>query len=336
MIEKREILDASARELGYSRPVALLLQCLSFGEWPGGPGGPASGAGFLADETVRTAIFAVGQLNDLLPAVAYRHARHCLPNDAASEPVTGSTNGEQQLRDHLASHRYRCIMQRKCLVEVARALNGCGIEPWLMTSADVVWSGQPRWQYARGLGVLVPHDGLDRAKAALAGLGYAQARRLDQAGYTSETQWLRADLSGWLALAGAGDNPGIERIVPDSKIENSGSRAEADGAVVRLLPPPLAMVHAMLHHHTCKGQGWRKTTTLKSLYEFGWRVNQATNAEREMLRDLADCNRALAEVMDAWLEASKRVFNLAAGIGREWVNRGDRLNVRINSADGSI
>ena len=302
------------RTTNQSDPVALLSQILSLGT----PGTIAAcPAGPVGDETLWSSIWAAAVPRGLLPAVADRIAPQCFPGAAGASDQQQSTYAEAQLRDHLAGQLARSQRQRLHLIEIVDTMNRAGIEPLLMTCARAIWRQSPRWHFARDLGVLVADQELAEAKRRLAAKGYRQVAALEPSGFKCETIWYRPDLSGWIALRALSSHLLVESLLSGAELLRSSGDAPADGAVARVLPADLSLLHSMLVHcpqRQLRFIGGPPTVALEALYEFAWSITQLSPDEAAAVHQRASLSLELGAILDVWLETARQRLHLSAGL----------------------
>jgi len=276
-------------------------------------------------------IFAVGMTHGLLAAALDRLVARGVIN--ADDAVRDAGAGIDIVHQYTTALSYRQQSQRARLIELAGALNSCNIEPLLTSCSQAIWQGEPAWVHARGLAVNVPAPQWPAAKLALQDTGYRQVPPLDRMQGQGETHWFRPELSGWIALRAPEPRRAMRGWLAGEELWHMTTPAVAEHARVRLLPPHLSVLHAIVYDGHAGAWFGHGKIRLKPLYAFAWRVSQMSATERTALLRRANGTAKLKSLLDHWLCAADDCFSmlplqaidLSAGARQQWARHKSRM-----------
>jgi hypothetical protein len=265
---------------------------------------------------LRPRLFAPGVLNGLLELAAAENMLALLagrlldsglmPPDRPDRP-----GGEGVLRRHLADHHDRRDTMTRHLRELVAVLDGRGIRPMLLKGAVSLWEGRPSWRYLRDIDLLVEAGEAYPAQDALAEIGYGPDPDLpDRPNRHHLAPLYKAGFPGWIEIHRSGGNRYAERLLPTSELLAAAIACDDRALSVRILPPAVQLLHAVVHHHVGHGGDARGTLSLKGLYEFAWGVNGLTTEQKHWLVARAARHPRLVPMLEFWLAASARLFRL--------------------------
>jgi hypothetical protein len=242
----------------------------------------------------------------LTPAVAERILKRGLLTEGALRRERGAA-----LAAVVAAHIERRKVLAKRLDELVAAFNRDGIEPILIKGAVSLWTGTPSWRSLRDIDLLVPAPDTGRAQAIAVALGYA-TRPGPPRGRRSRhhmPELVRPDLPGWIEIHGHAGNYNAEPFLSAAELaRDSPLSAVAARGRVRLPPPHLVTLHALIHHHIGHSADRHGRLDLKGLYEFAAALNELDPAGREALHRRAAKHPRLAAAVDLWVAAASDFY----------------------------
>ncbi|MEZ5875312.1 MAG: nucleotidyltransferase family protein [Hyphomicrobiales bacterium] len=128
------------------------------------------------------------------------------------------------------------------------ALNGVGIEPVLIKGAQSLWTGSPEWRYQIDLDLLIAENEAHSAQEELIKIGYGPDPELPKRDHRHHLEPLfRQDMPACIEIHRRAGNRYAEPLLPTAELLREGRRSEKDGLRVRLLPPHLHMLQALIH-----------------------------------------------------------------------------------------
>jgi KDO2-lipid IV(A) lauroyltransferase len=292
-----------------SDPVVLLGQCLAFEEAAFDPA--ALRHRIASEDGVWGEIVAAALRHGLLPAVADRLAAKGLlpPEPRGARPTALSP--ARQLQDHLTSHRERRKAQRAHLIEIVRELNSRGIECILLRDAQTLWLKEPEWRHLRSLEILTAACEWATTQATLIRLGYQQClvKRMGNRLWPSrKARFVKPEFPGWIDIH-LGYNRNAESLLPIAEVVAKNIPVAEEGVRVRLLPPPLFILDALIGRHYARRPPAHEIS-LEGLYQFAWwMAHRATQDGNNMRKRAAQDPRLLA-ALNFWVAASVDLFCL--------------------------
>ena len=206
--------------------------------------------------------------------------------------------------DHL--ERRRVLGER--LVEIAEALDRAGIVPLALKGGRSIVTGWPDWRYLRDLDLLIEPRRAVEAQEIVMRLGYrpSEAPR-PRLVHHHLHELYREDMPGWIE---------IHRRAGPSRVEQFLSTREMRAAAlpsamgVSVLPPHLAALHGMVHHHVGHRAVKHATIAPKGLYEFAAELMHLTAEERGLLVARASRHPRLLAIYDLWIAAADDLFGM--------------------------
>jgi hypothetical protein len=220
-----------------------------------------------------------------------------------------------RLAGRIAANLARRRIMAERLSELVLAFNAAGIEPILIKGAISLWTGTPGWRSLRDIDVVVPPPDTQRAQALTMGLGYRIAPAGEVQGARSRhhmPELERDDLPGWIEIHAHAGNYNAEPFLPVSElIRESVPAGEPGRGRVRIPPPYLATLHALIHHHVGHSADRHGKLDLKGLYEFAAAVHDLDRTGRESLVGRASRHPRLVAALDLWTAAAADFYDLA-------------------------
>jgi len=262
----------------------------------------------------------------LLAALAERLLANMLvPPDTPARPGSAT-----MLRQYLTKHRERRAQMTLLLRDSVSALNRIGVTPILLKGANSLWDQKPAWRFLRDIDLLVPADRADDAARALHDAGYYPDDARPVRPHHHHLAPLYNEMhNGWVELHRRGGNRYAERLLPTDELTRSSTASTAHGLSVGLLDPVAQVLHALVHHHVGHGGDARGTMSVKGLYEFAWAANELTGDQKERLVERSAEHPRLAAILDLWVAAAARLFDLPASppfaIARDAAERAETL-----------
>jgi hypothetical protein len=240
----------------------------------------------------------------LTPAVAERILRRNLAPPGAEPALAASVAANIRRRKAMAGR----------LDELVLAFNRAGIEPILIKGAISLMAGGPGWRTLRDIDLVVPPPDTERAQAVAEGIGYRVSPTAGKRGARSRhhmPELFRDDLPGWIEIHAHAGNYNAEPFLPVGELAGSSAPAAMPGGGrVRIPPPHLAVLHALIHHHVGHSADRHGRLDLKGLYEFAAGVLDLAPVEREALVARAGRHPRLVAALDLWIAAAADFYAL--------------------------
>jgi hypothetical protein len=210
-----------------------------------------------------------------------------------------------------AQHEHHRQVMCVRLGELVACLNNVGVEPLLLKGAGSLWSGTPSWRFLRDIDLLVPSEHAEGAHAVLLSRGFRpHPDQSERPRRHHLAPLFRDDFPGWVDVHRRGGNAYAERLLPTEELLAKGLQSARGPLTVRLLPAPLQVLHAMVHHHVGHSAYARGTLSLKGLYEFAWAVTRMDRTERGALVDRATRHPRLSALLDLWTAAASEFYRM--------------------------
>ena len=216
----------------------------------------------------------------------------------------------QVLCDAAGQHQHLQAQRLERLIELASLLNAAGMEPILLKGGRALWTGAPAWRTMGDLDLLV-FGGAAEAQALAMNAGYAPMPGYDHPdAWHHEINLYRDDLPGWLEFHGRAAMHCADILLTTESLVAESRADSRHGAVVRLLPPAIDLLHGVIHHHIADRGDKFGTISTKRLYEFAAGFARLGQGGRATLNDLTAAHPRLVAILDLWLAAAQERFAL--------------------------
>jgi hypothetical protein len=248
-------------------------------------------------------------------------------------PGSGLVGPDEALRSLAAGLAERRQVLARHLRAIVARLNGVGIEPIVLKGGQSLLTGEPAWRHLRDIDLLIP-DRADAAQRELLVMGFQvpESEAAERGRRHHLPPLVRDDFPGFIEVHRRGGNQYVRTLLPTEELAAASRPWSEDGSRCRLLPDPLHVLYALVHHHMGHAGDARGTISLKGLYEFAWSFWRMSGPDRLALQARANRHPRLSAALDAWIAAAadfygmpvEAPFKVAADAARRWQATLDR------------